>query len=176
MPAPASGSANAVMALVVARTSHTLVTRRPGTDPWGTRVHTFADASASISSLSGLTSPSSSHRDMGGLAGGLGQGTEIPSGVLVATMRDPFWSDPGARLTYGLKARERSASRASPHPFSRRHDVPARDMGTDENRSLRHERRPVGHAARPIFILNEWPRQGPSESENQDPPRQAFPA
>ena len=108
---------------------HTLVTRRPGIDRWGTRVHTVPDALATSIAATRSTICSiylrrrtprrlvSSHSPprlpLGHRWAGRGprSGTEILIRALAATMRDPSRSDPGARLRYGLKTTEASASR-----------------------------------------------------------------
>ena len=54
--------------------------------------------------------------------------TEILTGVLEATMRDPSRSGPGAKLAHGLKSKQTSASAGDPTPFSRLRGVPQRDM------------------------------------------------
>ena len=105
---PASCSASSKTAPVVAATSRTMVRRFPGRDECGTRVHTIPEAFAtsiaatrsktcsyswsSISCGSSITGPSSSHRHHQGThadARGPRSGTEILTGVLEATMRDP---------------------------------------------------------------------------------------
>jgi len=95
-----------MIAFVVAAMSHTLVDRRPAIDGCGTRIQTLPEAfatsiAATRSSRSSCSSASSSSMSpvirhlltsLGkstGLPGGLGQGTDILIGVLVATVRDP---------------------------------------------------------------------------------------
>ena len=89
MPRPASSSASVMIALVVADTCHTLLTRRPGTFSCGNRMHTMPDAfatsiaatrsatsscsSSSISSGSCVNLATSSFGLIGGVPGGLGQ-------------------------------------------------------------------------------------------------------
>ena len=95
-----------MIAVVVAATSHTVVTRWPGLAWCGTRVHTIPDALATsiaatrstiCSCSSTSTSPALWHRPGSsstasggsrGLPGG-SVGTETLTGVLEATVRDP---------------------------------------------------------------------------------------
>jgi hypothetical protein len=135
-----------MIALVVAPTSPTLVTRRPATLRCRTRVHTFPDAFAtSIAATRCSTSaPSStsippaqpppghpllSTRADRGTPEGLGQGTEILIRVLQATARDPLWSGPGTRLFNGLDYQGSVGVAGDPPQFSRRHDAPTRAQG-----------------------------------------------
>ena len=62
---------------------------------------------------------------MAGRPGASVKGTEILTGVLEATVRDPSRSGPGARLTDGLDTpKKTSASAGDPTPFSRLRGVP----------------------------------------------------
>src|SRR6185312_17185786 len=57
------------------------------------------------------------------------KGTEILTGVLEATVRDPCRSGPGAKLVCGLiRPKKRSTSTGDPTQFSRLRGVPQRDM------------------------------------------------
>ncbi len=114
-----------------------MVRRFPGRDECGTRVHTIPEAFAtsiaatrsktcsyswsSISCGSSITGPSSSHRHHQGThadARGPRSGTEILTGVLEATVRDPSRSGPGARLAHGLEVPEKTpASAGNPPPI-----------------------------------------------------------
>src|SRR6266498_1295773 len=106
-----------MIAPVVAATSHTLVTRLPGLEGCGTRVHTMPLALATstaatrpttcsyssswISCGSRITGPSP-HLTVArhtGLPGGLGQGTESLNRVLQAQCATRQGQGPGARLT-----------------------------------------------------------------------------
>jgi hypothetical protein len=77
---------------------------------------------------------------IGGLPGGLGQGTEILTGVLKATVRDPSGRGPGARPIDELKISRASpastgnpTSPTSPHPnrFHACEASPEGDRGTN---------------------------------------------
>jgi hypothetical protein len=54
------------------------------------------------------------------------------TGVLVATVRDPSRSGPGAKLHSGLKCQGDVGVADNPPPFSRRRWRPATDIGTTQ--------------------------------------------
>lgn len=61
-----------------------------------------------------------------GLPGGLVQGTENLTGVLVATVRDPSKSGPGAKLHNGLTYQGKVGVAGNPPPFHASTGVPPR--------------------------------------------------
>src|ERR1022692_4075481 len=119
-----------------------MVRRFPGLDGCGTRVHTIPEAFAtsiaatrsktrsyswsSISCGYSITGPSSSHRHQGTHADARGprSGTEILTGVLEATMRDPKVKAPAPDLHAGSRPKEVPAS-AGNHPDPARRAPPA---------------------------------------------------
>src|SRR5450755_3320417 len=121
-------------ARVVASTSHTLLTRRPGFDSCGTRTHTLPEslATSTAATRCRTCSCSSSSISWGSVITGLllqhlsgtrwrdargpRSGTEILTGVLEATVRDPSRSGPGARLMDGLTTQGATGVGGQPAP------------------------------------------------------------
>src|SRR6266487_68543 len=122
-----------MIALVVAGTSHTLVTRLPGLQGSGTRVHTIPDALATSTAATRSTSCSysSSSSSCGSRIAGpsppitmarcraaRGPRSEAESltGVLQAQCATRQGQGPGARLTYELTAQRRHRRRRATRP------------------------------------------------------------
>src|ERR1700739_2854834 len=82
--------------------------------------------------------------------------TEILTGVLEATVRDPSRSGPGAKLMCGLtRPKETSASAGDPTPFSRPRGVPRKGYGAHVKMRAKFDSRSSYSTFVPLFGPNE---------------------
>src|SRR6266508_1142525 len=136
-----------MIALVVAGTSHTLVTRLPGLEGSGTRVHTMPDALATstaathpttcsyssswISCGSRIAGPSPPSWPATRDARGPRSEAESLTGVLEAQCATRQGQGPSARLTYGLTAQRSAGVGGQPGPIFTPARRPRRDTRTN---------------------------------------------
>src|SRR6266498_1905182 len=137
-----------MIALVVASTSHTLVTRLPGREGCGTRVHTMPDALATSTAATRPTTCSyssswisrgsriarpSPHLTVARCRDARGPRSEAESltGVLQAQCATRQGQGPSARLTHGLTSQRSASVSKQPDPTFTPARRPCRDTRTN---------------------------------------------